>query len=81
MEMNMDDGHSGHGPETTVLIILVAFFRVWSTITISDAAHDLLFFAELVSVGLIIIINFPKAMRVLSGKKNKKHIDDEATDD
>lgn len=67
MEVNQDGGNAN-----SKLAIIALCFKVIGEMSINQAANYILTFLSILSVSLIIIINWKKAMDVLFKKKRKK---------
>lgn len=73
---SMDLNHN-HSNSSNNLLALLLFVAAWFTeylhkISVSDALGTLFQCLSILSVTLLIVINFPKAMKVLFPKKYKK---------
>ena len=69
--MEISNDQNGHGPETTLLILMIAFFRGLSMADFDAVTHVMLVLLELSSGVLIIVINWRKAWSIITGKNKK----------
>lgn len=78
--MKSMDLHQDHNNATSNMVSAMLFVCAWTMdflkdIQVSDALSMLFQLLSILSVSLIIVINFPKAMRVLFPSKYKKKED------
>lgn len=66
----MDHSTDTHSNSTNWLLAFMAgIFRLCSTLTVSEVGAFIFWALSIVSISLMIIINYPKAKAVLKGKK------------
>jgi hypothetical protein len=69
--MEMSDTSQGHGPETILLLMLAAMFKIFSSLPFDQIIHYILVSLEIVSLVLVIIINWNKVKKIILNKKSE----------